>query len=249
MELDRTKKTCYLLTDSNIDLLKVDTHSRTKEFVDSLFDYKFLEIITKVTRSINGSVSLIDHIITNSKKRSYICGIFHSIISDHFPTFHILSVDKKAPLPKYIAKRDFSEENMNNFCNSLFALTWENVLLKTDAQEAYDTFWEVFKPLFDIQFPLTKVKFNKNYHRIDPWITMGILTSRRQKYHLRDIYLKSPNNHNKVVFRNFKNLYNRVVRNSKKMYYEKQFDDNKNNIKKTWALLREVTKKPKITPV
>ena len=29
------------------------------------------------------------------------------------------------------------------------------------------------------------------------------------------------------------------------MYYENQFNENKNNIKKTWALLREVTKKSK----
>ena len=66
MELDRLNKTCYLLTDSNIDLLKVDTHARTKQFLDSMYDYKFLQIITKVTRCVNGSVSLIDHIITNS---------------------------------------------------------------------------------------------------------------------------------------------------------------------------------------
>ena len=51
-----------------------------------------------------------------------------------------------------------------------------------------------------IQFPITKVKFNKNFHRIDPWISLGILTSRRQKYGLRDIYLKSPNNNNRNVF-------------------------------------------------
>ena len=43
-------------------------------------------------------------------------------------------------------------------------------------------------------------------------------------------------------------MYNKIIRLSKKKFYDAQFNENKNNIKKhkkTWSLLREVTKKTK----
>ena len=208
-----------------------------------------MEIITKVTRSVNGSVSLIDHIITNSNKSSYISGVFQNTISDHFPTFHILSDDKKSPLPKYISKRDFSEENIKKFGNNLSNLTWDNVLKETDTQQSFNEFWSIFKPLFDIQFPIKVMRFNKNIHKIDPWTTQGILVSRRHKYNLRDNYLKSPTHLNKKLFVDFKNMYNKVVRESKKSYYEMQFDENKNNIKKLGPFSERSQKSPRTSLV
>ena len=38
-------------------------------------------------------------------------------------------------------------------------------------------------------------------------------------------------------------MYNRTLRNSKKLYYQNQLEENHNNIKKTWQILHDITKK------
>ena len=96
-----------------------------------------------------------------------------------------------------------------------------------------------------MHFPTERIKFNKNVHKIEPWITHGILTSRKHKLFLRDSFLKSPTAINKMAYHRYRDLYNNIVKDAKKLYYENKFDEHKNNIKKTWQLLREITKKCK----
>ena len=241
-ELASLNKTCYLLTDSNLDLLKVNSHNRTQTYIDNIFEQKFLQVITKVTRSFRGSVSLIDHIITNSNSSHYTSGIFINDISDHFPTFHILGENSKKSLPKSISKRNFSDENIKTFCDNIQTLSWVDVFDCDNTQEAYNTFWDIFSPLFELYFPLKTVKFNRNFHKIEPWITQGLLVSRRRKYSLRDIFRKFPTIENKGTYTNHRNIYNRTLRNSKQLYYQSQLEENQNNIKK---LGKFYTKSPK----
>ena len=187
-ELNALNKTCYILTDSNIDLLKCNSHNRTQTYLNSIFDQKFLQIISKVTRSFHGSASLIDHIITNCNSSNYVSGIFINDISDHFPSFHILGDNSKKILPKYITKRNFSDDMVQRFCENIQALSWIDVFDCNNTQAAYDTFWDIFSPIFELHLPPEKIKFNRNVHKIEPWITRGLLTSRKRKYFLRDIF-------------------------------------------------------------
>ena len=57
------KKSCYVLGDYNINLLNTDTHSHTREFVDTMYSHSLLPNITKPTRE--ASATLIDkHLAT-----------------------------------------------------------------------------------------------------------------------------------------------------------------------------------------
>jgi len=57
---------------------------------------------------------------------------------------------------------------------------------------------------------------------------------------------------NSRLFKNYRNLFNTVVRASKKLYFETQLQKNSSNLKKTWQLINSAIKKPaknsKITP-
>ena len=238
-ELASLNKTCYLLTDSNLDLLKVNTHARTQTYIDTIFENKFLQIITKVTRSFRGSVSLIDHIITNSNNRHYTSGVFINDTSDHFPTFHILGEKSRKITPKFKYTRDFLDKNVNKFCDNIQSLSWVDVFECNKTQAANNIFWDTFRPLFKLYFPLKKKKFNKNFHKLEPWITQGILVSRRRKYSLRDSFRKHPTIENKDIYTNFRNSYNRILRTSKHLYYQNQLEENQNNIKRTCQTLHE----------
>ena len=91
-------KTCYLLGDFNIDILKLEQHKPTADYINSLFSLGCLQLITVPTRCVNNSSTLIDHIITNDCSPSYTCGAFTNRISDHFPIFAYLTIQNpKSP--------------------------------------------------------------------------------------------------------------------------------------------------------
>lgn len=69
------------------------------------------------------------------------------------------------------------------------------------------------------------------------------MVSRRKKLELSAISIKTPTPLNKEKFKNYKNMYNKVIREAKKLYYAQALKENKSNLKKTWEILREALRK------
>jgi hypothetical protein len=86
---------------------------------------------------------------------------------------------------------------------------------------------------------MTKAKFNKNVHKINNYMTSGLLISRSTKIKLHKVAVKERTQQSMTHYRNFRNLYNATLRISKKMYFDKNFSLNKKNPKRTWELLKE----------
>ena len=63
--------------DFNINILNLNIHNPTSEFVDTLYEYNFFPLINKPTRAIKLSATLIDNIFTNNIKHK---GILSSIV-------------------------------------------------------------------------------------------------------------------------------------------------------------------------
>jgi hypothetical protein len=74
-------------------------------------------------------------------------------------------------------------------------------------------------------------------------MSKGFLISRRNKNHLSKTYAVNPYHANRLLFVNYRNVYNRTIRAAKKMYYDNQFVANQSNVKKSWDLIFEVIKK------
>jgi hypothetical protein len=74
-------------------------------------------------------------------------------------------------------------------------------------------------------------------------MSLGLLTSRREKTKLFKNSKAFPTPENKLMYINFRNLYNTTIRNAKKLFYEKQFVKFQSNIKKSWQLLYSAIKK------
>ena len=58
-------KPCTIMGDTNINLLKFDTHDKTNTFLNNCISHGFLPRITKPTRLAEYSATLIDHIYSN----------------------------------------------------------------------------------------------------------------------------------------------------------------------------------------
>ena len=66
-KINNENKESYIMGDFNIDLLKFQSHEKTKYFIESMLTTGYLPVITKPTRVTDHSATLIDHIYSNSK--------------------------------------------------------------------------------------------------------------------------------------------------------------------------------------
>ena len=87
----------YIFGDFNLDLLKINENKFISDYVDTLFSFGFLQIVTKPTRISENSATLIDHILTNSSNDAFESFLLCWQISDHLPLIHNLSFKKTKP--------------------------------------------------------------------------------------------------------------------------------------------------------
>ena len=70
-----------------------------------------------------------------------------------------------------------------------------------------------------------------------PWLTKGLLTSRKTK---NKLYAKNHKNHspaNLLKYKNYKNVYNKLCRTAKNNYTREAYNAAKNNTKSLWQLI------------
>ncbi len=104
-------------------------------------------------------------------------------------------------------------------------------------QSSYNSFSDIFTNFYELHFPKRTIKFNKKFHKIEPWFTKGLLVSRNNKFRLSSLSAKKPSLENTRNFHLFRNLYNRVLKAAKKKYFDDEFQKNTRNLKKTWELI------------
>ena len=198
-------------------------------------------MITKATCINPPSYSLIDHICFKNDKLEFTTGVIPSDISEHFFTFLSLDNSKTQVVHKEISSRQFTSNNLNDFKLALRSIGWESVTNTMDSNLAFNEFWNTFSSLFDIYFPLKTVKFNKNFHKIQKFLTSGLLKSRMTKNTLHKKSITESSANNIAKFKTYRNLYNILLRKSKILHYQDQLLKNVNNPKKTWDLFNEIT--------
>jgi hypothetical protein len=130
-ELYSQRPDSFVFMDANINLLKIVNSNPIFDYVTTLHNNGYLQLISKATRISGDSYSLIDHILCKSFNPNFTSGTLLLDISDHFLTF--LSIPFKSnehSKPASTNKsRIFSLVNMQAFKNSLQNLNWLSVLM------------------------------------------------------------------------------------------------------------------------
>jgi exonuclease III len=239
--INERKCKAILCGDFNLDLLSYNVHNYTADFVSMLFSAGFLQLISNPTRvsAHNNTATLIDHIWTNDIKDQMVAGIITTYMSDHFSTFHFISTNKHKPSPKVISTRVFSDVNIESFKDDLSNLSFNEVFEKNNPTESYAIFQNLFQSSFEKNFPVKEIRFNKNYHFIQKWMTKGILRSRNKKFDLQSRLAKDPTTENKELYTKYKNVYNKVLKTAKKLYYSNLLVSNQNDLKKSWQIIKD----------
>jgi len=238
-DLSDSNKESFVFLDSNIDLLKVNESTIANDYMDVNISNGFLQLISRATRIQGNHVSLIDHILSNSRNDTYTSGTIVHDLSDHFINYMQLPNSKQKTKIKPTFRRNFSSNNVQNFKTSLSGSNWQPIYDSNDVDVSFDLFWKIFNELYELNFPLKKFKFNKNIHKINDYLTSGLLISRKNKMELCKKAAKERTIEALNTYKNYRNIYNNLVRLSKKMYFDSNFTKFKKNPKKTWELLKE----------
>ncbi len=180
--LQSKKLDSYLFIDSNINLLNLRQQS-AENYMNLILEKSFLQVISKVTCIQNQSKSLIDHILLNINCLNLSSGTLIRDISDHFFTFVVPPARyKNSPQThKFVQSRNYSLQNLNNFKTELSIADWTNVTSLNDANLAYNEFWKTYEACHNANFPFIRQRFNKNFHKKQPFMTQGLLVSRNTK--------------------------------------------------------------------
>ena len=153
----------------------------------------------------------------------------------------------------YIRKR---VNNREAYESLLADLSGSNIMSElnpdpfSNPNENYDNFHDHLTKLKDKHLPYKFIKFNKYKHKGSNWITRGVLNS--IKY--RDGIYKNLRKTNKSTtryqelkqqLRVYNTILKKTIREAKFSYYNRQFEINKSNMKKTWSTINEIICKSK----
>jgi exonuclease III len=146
----------YVFSDTNINLLKLPNQNPAKDYLEIVHSSGFLQLISKATRILDGSYSLIDHVLCNNFNSDILTGTLLIDFSDHFMNFLTMPCVHSSADAKISKKptRIFSLSSLNSFKNDLSALSWNDVISRNDVDASFDAFWENFSTLYDLHFPL-----------------------------------------------------------------------------------------------
>jgi hypothetical protein len=241
-------KSVYFVGDFNVDLNMRHLNKKINNFFNVIYQKGYIPLINKPTRITRESATVIDQIVTNEFKSKIKTGIFKCDISDHFPVFLISQKCDNNYAHKVIKNsRKINEKSIDIFNTLLSDSNWDDLLDIVQTDKAYDNFHDKLQQLYNTAFPVV-TKCVKKKTLANPWITPGIIKSSKKKQRLYNKFLKKKTFNNETIYKNYKRIFEMVIKKSKKYYYTEQLLKHKNDRKNTWNIIKEVigTKKTDI---
>ncbi|MBM3939105.1 MAG: hypothetical protein FJ333_10715, partial [Sphingomonadales bacterium] len=234
---------CYVFSDSNINLLKLNHDPHAEIFINTISLNGFIQLIFKATRVQGPSFGLIDHILTNIQSECFSSGVIIGDISDHFITFIVSNSKIESKKEEFRSYRNFSLPQITKFKEALRQVDWHSVTSQNDVNSSYANFWNKFTELYEQFFPLKRVKKNKNLQPQNKFMTQGLLVSRSTKNNLHKAALINQNDATVAYYRTYRNIYNSLIRKSRTLYYSDNISVNQKNPKKVWDIIKEALNK------
>ena len=89
--ISKDNKQCYVMGDFNLDLFQYNHHTPTQEFIDTLFSFALIPLISNPMCLTSYSATLIDNIFTNNLSQNVLNGVVLNDLSDRLPVFAYFS--------------------------------------------------------------------------------------------------------------------------------------------------------------
>ena len=232
---------CFIMGDFNVDLLKLNKHTPTNEFMSEFTTQGFFPLISLPTRLTDTTATLIDNIWTNKVDAQMKTGLVTVRISDHLPIFSFTERqrDSEEREGKKKPRRKVTEHRIARFAEQLETWSFDEERAKgVDYNVA--KFRNQFRDMYNENFPIAESKKSAK-DREKPWLdndefkdlieAKGRLYKRKLKGLLAEDEVRELQEINKEVNRKRKAL--------KRQYFKEKLDERIGNLRKTWEVLGE----------
>ena len=232
-------------TDQNLDLGKIDDHTLTRNVYNLLESEGFLPTVNVPTRIEGDTKTIIDNIYIRGSLPSTRTSVVKAKIADHLPI--VLTVDlhmqykKKSPL--VVTQRKMDETIVQRIIDELGLCDWQ-ALENLNIDSAFEFFLSKMNAVLDLHAPVKQIKIPSKSIRREPWFTKGLQKSSRRLsklYAMAANFAKNSQQHTAYV--KYRNVYNSTKRAAKQIFYDNLFNESKNDVKRTWKILNNLTKK------
>ena len=88
-------------------------------------------------------------------------------------------------------------------------------------------------------------RIKTQYRNRLPWLTEGLKLSIKHKNKLYRTSLKHPTEYNITIYKNYRNKLTSLLKIEENNFYQNQITSNKNNLRKVWAIIKNVINKNK----
>ena len=236
---DKRTNEIFITGDLNLDLLKYQIHTQTSNYLDLMMSHSLLPVITRPTRIVHSSATLIDHFFCKSSVSTsgiLACEIAGtSGVTDHYPVFCLLKIrGVNENIKEEVKFSYFTPEGHRERREGLKNENWDDLFATKDPDTAYQLLQEKYSKHYMQNLTEKTVKRNKNQLPRAPWMTGDILRKMRK----RDRLVK-----NKSRRDEYRRLRNEIVndcRKAEKNYYKSKIADSWNDIKGHWDILKQV---------
>jgi len=231
---------CIIAGDINIDLTHYKKHAATDNYINNLLLYNFVPTIVMPTRITEKSATIVDHIYyfdgKNAKRN--ICtksGNLWSDITDHLPSYLLISNTNKVTQHNPKMTRLFSDNNLQTFKTAINNTDWSQLYSYNDVNSAYQYFEDIITKCYNDSFPL--IRISRRRAKDKKWITAGLKASSKRKNLLYRRWLQTKSPSDEAKYKKYRKVYKKLAFEAEQSYYRNLFDSKTNSIKKLWSNL------------
>ena len=233
---DKNLNKLLLTGDFNVNLLKNDAQSQ--QLINLMSSYYCYCSITKPTRVVANSATLIDHIWSSVSDRNFSNYIIQDDISDHYLVFSQHYIHNNHNRSDILQKiRIFDEGSKRNFMQLLTEVQWDDVMAMQNVNQAYDLFFERLMHCYEQSFVIKEIKFKTKTSC--PWMTPAIKDNLREKRRLHRLAKKWPMTY-MDQYCTHRDYCNQLIKTVSNDYYRNELESCKGNIRKTWKTINSV---------
>ena len=225
-----------LVGDFNMCMLRASDSPQLASFYEMMNSFSLLPTILQPSRFGDDNCSLIDNIFI-SNLNNFSSGLLCTDISDHLPIFLIYKNYYNEPI-NHAEKITYRLVNESTLSDLYFGLLNENLHVPTTSidnqiEHLHDRIIDNFK-----RFCPVKTKFISPKDKIKPWINESLKADLKQRDYYFNLFKRKLISVN--FYNSFRNGVTKKIRIAKQKYYDKLFDDIKDNIKKTWQTINSI---------
>ena len=241
----KEKKMLLVAGDFNVDL-KLNNRS-VQELKTTISTSGFHYLINKPTRVTKLSQSCIDNLLINDSDNVNSAGILELDISDHFAVYVDLNLhpSKNTDTQRISSLKRVKTEAANaDFVNLIAKEKWTPIYNESEADGKYNKFINTFVGYMNMCYPIKKMSITEKQK--NPWYTPELKSLNSLK---NSIYILSKTYANmEAIYSKIKAHYNTAIKTTKRQYYYRVFQKNKNDTRKTWQTINGLAGRKKMKP-